>query len=74
MAVRSTPAHVFRENNILETQKQLVQVLVSLRRLVATVTAVKTPNPSFRRMWSYLGNYHERLYKILFSQMCDDYP
>ena len=24
MAVRSTPAHVFRENNILEAQKQLV--------------------------------------------------
>ena len=51
MAVRSNPARVFRENNILETQKQLVQVPVPLRRLVATVTGVKTPNPRFRRMW-----------------------
>ena len=57
MAVRSTPAHVFRENNILETPKQLVQVPVPLRRLVATVAGVKTPNPRFRRMWSYLGPY-----------------
>ena len=55
MAVRSTPAHVFRENNILETPKQLVQVPVSLRRLVATVTGVKTPNPRFRRMCNLLG-------------------
>ena len=55
MAVRSTPAHVFRENNILETQKQLVQVPVPLRRLVATVTGVKTPNPRFRRMCNLLG-------------------
>ena len=53
--VRSTPAHVFRENNILETQKQLVQVPVPLRRLVATVTGVKTPNPRFRRMCNLLG-------------------
>ena len=53
--VRSTPAHVFRENNILETQKQLVQVPVSLRRLVATPTGARTQNPRFRRMWIKSG-------------------
>ena len=55
MAVRSTPARVFRENNILETQKQLVQVHVSLRRLVATPTGARTQNPRFRRMWIKSG-------------------